>query len=91
MSSVQLGRALWLLLPSAALLLGIVARRLWRRPTPLVVDVTTAVAGAGLGAGALLVQPSVEAIAWWLTPPLMAFLTVAHVRALFAGDGPLRT
>lgn len=52
---------------------------------------TLAAAGAGLGLGALCFQDDVGALAWVLTPIVMAVLTIAHTTAMVAGDGPLRT
>lgn len=48
------------------------------------------VCSAVLGAGGLLVQHDPGLAAWVLTPPVVAFLGVVHVRAMFAGSGPLR-
>ncbi len=55
------------------------------------VDAFLALAGAGIGVGGLLLLDDVSSAAWGLTPVLLAALTVAHVRALFAGAGPMRT
>lgn len=85
---MRLGPALAILVPSAiVILVSALAVRDRRR---LVDEVPVAIAGAGLGAGALFLQPDVSVAAWWVTPPLIAVLVVGHVRALFAGDGPLR-
>jgi hypothetical protein len=49
-----------------------------------------AVCSAVLASGGLLVQHDPGVAAWVLTPPVVAFLGVVHVRAMFAGSGPLR-
>ncbi len=54
-------------------------------------DALLALEGAGLGVGGLLVQQGVGTAAWILTPMALAFIVALHVRALFAGSGPLRT
>jgi hypothetical protein len=53
--------------------------------------VLVAAGGACLGAGALSLVEHVSSVARLLTPPVMAGLAVAHIRALFAGSGPFRT
>jgi hypothetical protein len=85
---VRLGPALAVLVPSAVVLL--VSALAVRRPRRAIDEVPVAVAGAGLGAGGLLLQADVSIAAWWVTPPLVAGLAVWHVRALFRGAGPLR-
>lgn len=85
---MRLGPAIAILAPSALVI--VVSAFAVRRPRRLVDEIPVAVAGAGLGAGALFLQSDVSATAWWATPPLMSALVVAHVRALFRGDGPLR-
>ncbi len=44
-----------------------------------------------MAVGGLLLMSDVSSLAWIVTPVFLAALTVAHVRALFAGTGPLRT
>ncbi len=53
-------------------------------------DALVALCGAALGAGGLWVQQGVGAAVWIVTVPVTAVLAVVHVRALFAGSGPLR-
>lgn len=85
---MRLGPAVAILVPSA-LVIAVSAFTV-RRPRRVVDEIPVAVAGAGLGAGALFLQSDVSATAWWATPALIAVLVVAHVRALFRGAGPLR-
>lgn len=56
-----------------------------------VADVLSAVGGAGIGVGGLLLLTDVGTASWLLTPEVLALVTVLHRRALFAGTGPLRT
>jgi hypothetical protein len=74
--------------------LALVAIGVWvvrpRTSTPAFV-VTMAIAGAGLGLGALLFMDDVGIASWFLTPVVMAVLQTAHTMAMVAGDGPLRT
>jgi len=60
------------------------------RAPAAVTDVAVAICGAALGAGALGVQHGVAPVEWAVTVPVAALLGVFHVRALFAGAGPLR-
>jgi hypothetical protein len=48
-------------------------------------------AGAGLAAGALLVQDEAPLGSWLVALPTGAALSVVHGRALFAAGGPFRT
>lgn len=52
--------------------------------------VVLAIAGAGLTAGALLVQHAPGLASWLIAPPVGAVLGVANVRALFGPRGRLR-
>jgi hypothetical protein len=49
-----------------------------------------AVAGAGLGIGALLPQHGVRPAEWILAPSVLAALLPVHFRLLFVESGPLR-
>jgi hypothetical protein len=60
------------------------------RPPSRVADALCAVAGAGLGLGALLPQHGVDAAEWIVAPVVIAALLPVHVRLLFAGEGFLR-
>ena len=53
--------------------------------------VLLAVGGAGLGFAGLLFVHDVDAPSWVVAPAALAVLVPAHVRVLFAGEGPLRT
>jgi hypothetical protein len=55
------------------------------------VDALMALAGAGIGAGGLLMFDAVGAGSWIAAPALVALIALLHVRALFAGEGPFRT
>jgi hypothetical protein len=50
-----------------------------------------AVSGAGVAAGALLVQTDPTAAAWAIALPGGAVIAVVHARTLFAPGGPFRT
>ena len=50
-----------------------------------------ALAGAGIGAGGLLMFDDVSLGSWIAAPALVALIALLHVRALFAGEGPFRT
>lgn len=54
-------------------------------------DGLSAVAGAGLGVGGLLVLTYVGTASWFVTPPFLALCAVVHRRVLFAAGGPFRT
>jgi hypothetical protein len=56
-----------------------------------VVDGLLAVAGAAIGVGGLLFLDDVGPASWLVAPAFLAVGTIAHVRGLFAGDGPFRT
>jgi hypothetical protein len=50
-----------------------------------------ALSGAGIGAGALMVQSDPDLVSWVITLPASALVGTVNVRSLFAGDGPLHT
>jgi len=80
----------WSFLLAAALLL--LAVFLFRTPLPQhVLDALLALGGAGIGVGGLLLLSDVEPASWVVAPVLLAGAAVAHVRVLFAGQGPFRT
>jgi hypothetical protein len=54
-------------------------------------DALMALAGAGIGAGGLLLLDDVNAASWIAAPAVLAVVAPLHVRALFAGGGPFRT
>lgn len=77
---------------AASILLGLAAAfPLRERMSSWLVDTLLAISGAGMAVGGLLLLEDVSGVAWLVTPPVLAALTVIHVRALFAGSGPLRT
>jgi hypothetical protein len=53
-------------------------------------DVLFACAGAGLGAGALVVQRGARPIEWVVTLAVLGILTPVHVRLLMRDGGPFR-
>jgi hypothetical protein len=61
-----------------------------RRPQ-IVTDVLTALSGAGIGLGGLLLLHDVGLASWIVAPAVLLVCGVLHERVLFAGDGPLRT
>ena len=64
--------------------------RLQGKASERVVDIGSAIGGAGLAVGGLLLFDDPGVTSWVLTPPVLALAAVAHRRALFAGEGPLR-
>jgi hypothetical protein len=71
--------------------LVVVIASAWSRFPPRVGDVLLAAGGIGMAVGALLVMDDPAASAWAIAPPVVAILTVLHVRLLVAPGGPLRT
>ncbi|MGZ4149506.1 MAG: hypothetical protein ACXVQJ_05665 [Actinomycetota bacterium] len=78
------------LLASAALTLWTTFELRPRLPVR-VVTALLAIGGAGLGFGGLLFVRDVGIASWVVAPAALAVLVPAHVRVLFAGEGPLRT
>ncbi len=56
-----------------------------------VVDALLAASGVGVAIGGLLLLSDVSVASWVVAPLFLAVASVVHVRALFAGSGPLRT
>ena len=54
-------------------------------------DLGLAASGALAGVGALMLQDHVLTAEWIGTPVVLAVIFFLHARALFAGNGPLRT
>lgn len=75
----------------AAAIGAVTAIVLRTRLPAIVVDALVGACGAAAGVGGLLLLRDVGIAAWILTPAFLAAVAVAHVRALFAGSGPLRT
>lgn len=77
---------------AVSILLGVAAAfPLRERVSRWLVDALLAFSGAGMAVGGLLLLEDVSGAAWLVAPPVLAALTVIHVRVLFAGSGPLRT
>jgi hypothetical protein len=74
---------------SVALVLGVSVPGRHRLPSA-VTHALVALAGAGLGIGALLPQQGVRTAEWIVAPLVLAALLPVHIRLLFAGNGPLR-
>lgn len=53
--------------------------------------VVLAVSGAGIAAGALLIQDQPDTASWVIAPLVGAVLPIVHARTLFAPGGPFRT
>jgi hypothetical protein len=81
----------WSVLLAAAALLLLAALPLRTRLPQRVLDALVALGGAGVGVGGLLLLNDVEAASWVVAPVLLAVAAVAHVRFLWAGEGPFRT
>jgi hypothetical protein len=81
--------AITIVVAGGAFVAGLVGLRTGRSPTPW--SAVLALAGAGLAAGALLVQDDPGAASWFIALPVGAALSVAHGRALFPAGGPFRT
>jgi hypothetical protein len=54
-------------------------------------DAILALVGAAIGVGGLALQDDVGVWSWVVAPLAIGVLLPLHVRALFAGEGPLRT
>lgn len=63
----------------------------WARIPRRVGDVLVALGGLGLAVGSLLLMDDPAPSAWAIAPPVVAVLTVLHVRLLVAPGGPMRT
>jgi hypothetical protein len=81
----------WSVLGAASVLFVLAAFPLRTRLRPRLVDLLLAVSGAGVAVGGLLFLDDVGRASWVFAPVFLAAGAVAHVRALFAGAGPLRT
>jgi hypothetical protein len=81
----------WSFLLAAAALLLLAAFPLRNRLHPRIIDALLALGGAGIGVGGLLLLTDVEPASWVVAPTLLGSAAVAHVRFLFAGQGPFRT
>ena len=81
----------WTTLLLATTVLALATFPLRARLRPRVVDAMLALGGAGIGVGGLLLLRDVETASWVVAPVLLAIAAVAHVRFLFAGEGPFRT
>jgi hypothetical protein len=77
------------LVTSATVILGVALA--WGRMSTPVGDAIVAAAGAGMAVGALLLMEDPAVSAWAIAPPVVAVLSVLHVRLLVAPGGPLRT
>ncbi len=81
----------WPTLLAALAVLLLATFPLRTRLRPALVNAMLALGGAGIGVGGLLFLRDVEPGSWLVAPALLAVAAVAHVRFLFAGEGPLRT
>ena len=57
----------------------------------ILVDSLSCLCGVGYGVGGLLLLEDVGPASWLVAPAVLAVCGVAHERALFGGEGPLRT
>ena len=76
---------------AAGALAVVTAGRSRTLPPGLAIDALMALAGAGIGAGGLLMLDDVGAASWIVAPAVLAAIAPLHVRALFAREGPFRT
>jgi hypothetical protein len=81
----------WTALLAALAVLVMATFPLRTRLRPAIVNAMLALGGAGIGVGGLLFLRDVEPGSWVVAPALLAIAAVAHVRFLFAGEGPFRT
>ncbi len=86
--SATIGAVILAICGAMAVVTALVLRTRWSART---VDVVMALAGAGMGVGGLLLLDDVSVGSWVFAPLVLAVVAPAQVRALFAGDGPLRT
>jgi hypothetical protein len=63
----------------------------WARIPRRLGDVLVVAGGLGLAVGALLLMDDAAPSAWAIAPPVVAVLTLLHVRLLVAPGGPMRT
>ena len=54
-------------------------------------DALVVAGGLGLAVGALLLMDDAAPSAWAIAPPVVAVLTLLHVRLMVAPGGPMRT
>lgn len=64
---------------------------MWARIRTPIGDVLVTVGGLGLAIGALLLMDDAAPSAWAIAPPVVAVLSVLHVRLMVAPGGPMRT
>jgi len=71
--------------------LVVVTAVVWARTRGRCGDVLVAAGGLGLAVGALLLMDDAAPSAWAIAPPVVAVLTLLHVRLMVAPGGPMRT
>jgi hypothetical protein len=71
--------------------LVVVTAVVWARTRGRWGDVLVAAGGLGLAVGALLLMDDAAPSAWAIAPPVVAVLTLLHVRLMVAPGGPMRT
>jgi hypothetical protein len=76
------------LVTSGALVVAVAVA--WARIPRALGDALVACGGAGLAIGGLLVLGGAATSAWIIAPPVVAVLSVVHVRLLVAPGGPMR-
>jgi uncharacterized membrane protein SirB2 len=81
----------WAVLSASSAVLLVAAFPLRTRLHPHVVDALLAISGAGIAVGGLLFLDDVGVASWVFAPVFLAIGAIAHVRALFAGEGPFRS
>jgi hypothetical protein len=69
----------------------VVTAVMWGRIPIAVGDALVAAAGLGLAVGALLLMDDAAPSAWAIAPPVVAVLSVLHVRLMVSSGGPMRT
>jgi len=78
-----------MLVTSGALIVTVAVA--WARIQSTLGNVLVACGGVGLAVGGLLALGDAAVSAWLIAPPVVAILSVVHVRLLVAPGGPLRT
>jgi hypothetical protein len=81
----------WAIIVASSILLLITTFVLRQRLSLIATSALWALAGVGLGLGGVVLVEDPEPSAWVVAPLVLGVGAAAHMRALWAGEGPLRT